>query len=77
MEHIKKHRVTVAEVEEVAKNIITHQRAKQGRYSIISRVGTRILTVIVNRRNTGNYYPVTARDAAKKERKKVYEKEKK
>lgn len=73
--HIKRHKVTQIEVDEASKNIITHKKVKLGRYAIFSRVGSRILTVIINRKNTGVYYPVTARDAAKKERRKVYEKE--
>lgn len=77
VEHIKKHNVVPDEVEEIAGNIITHERTKQGRYLVTGRVGSRMLTVIINRKGTGIYYPVTARDAAKKERRKVYEKEKK
>ena len=76
IEHIKKHNVTIDEVEEVAKNIITHKKAKLARYLIIGRVGSRIISVAVHRRGVGIYYPVTARDSAKKERKIVYEKEK-
>ena len=74
--HIKKHNVTQDEVEELAKNMLVHQKVKQRRFAIIGRVGLRILTVIVNRKDTGIYYPVTARDAAKKERMKIYAKEK-
>lgn len=76
-EHIKKHNVSVLEVEETVRNAITHQKAKQGRYLIMGRVGSRILSVVITRKEVGIYYPVTARDAAKKERIKVYEKEKK
>lgn len=75
-EHIKKHKVSQSEAEEVSKNMLAHQKVKQGRYAVIGRIGSRILTLIVNRIGTGIYYPVTARDAAKKERRKVYEKEK-
>lgn len=77
LEHIKKHKVKVSEIEEVAENIIAHTWGKKNRYLIIGRVGVRIITVIVRRKEVGVYYPVTARDAAKKERKKVYEKESK
>lgn len=77
VEHIKKHGVTVEEVESISRNIIAHKKAKQGRYLIIGRVGSRILTLIINRKGDGIYYPVTVRDAAKKERRHVYEKEKK
>ena len=76
IEHIKKHNVSKEEAEETAKNMIAHEHTKQGRYLIVGRVGLRILTLIVNRKGTGIYYPVTVRDAAKKERRKVYEKEK-
>lgn len=75
-EHIKKHNVTVDEVEEAAKNIITHKKAKLGRYLIMSRVGRRMISVAVSKREAGVYYPATARDSAKKERKIIYEKEK-
>lgn len=77
IEHIKIHNVSVDEVETVADNIIFHKKVKQGRYALIGRVGTRIITVIVNRKGMGIYYPVTVRDAAKKERREVYAKEKK
>ena len=77
IEHIKKHNVIQDEVEEIAGNIIVHKKAKQGRYLIIGRVGSRILSVVINRKGVGIYYPVTARDAAKKERRQVYEKEQK
>ena len=76
VEHIKKHNVTVNEVEEVAKNIITHKKAKLGRYLIMGRVGVRIISVAVNKQGAGIYYPATPRDSARKERKVVYEKEK-
>ncbi len=77
IEHIKKHNVVQNEVEGATRNATVHKKAKQGRYLIIGRVGSRILSVIVNRKRVGIYYPVTARDAARKERRQVYEKEKK
>lgn len=76
VEHIKKHDVSQDEVEEVAIKIITHKKAKKGRYLIIGRAGSRLISVAVNRKGIGVYYPVMARDSAKKERKVVYEKEK-
>ncbi len=75
IEHIKKHNTEQSDVEEIARNIIAHKRGKQGRYLIIGRVGLRIISVVINRKGIGVYYPVTARDAAKKERRRVYEKE--
>lgn len=76
LEHIKKHEVTVAEVENIAKNIPAHKKAKKGRYLIIGRVGTRILSVVINKIGLGTYYPVSARDSDKNERRILYEKEK-
>ena len=75
-EHIKKHHVSIDEVEEAVKSFLTHKKTKKGRYLIICRVGKRMISVIINRKATGIYYPVTARDSAKHERIKVYEKEK-
>ncbi len=76
IEHIKKHSVAQDEVESVVRNIITHKKAKKGRYLIIGRTGSRIISVAVSRKGVGVYYPVMARDSAKKERIVVYEKEK-
>ena len=75
-EHIKKHDVTVQEVEIAIQNVIAHKKAKKGKYLVIGRAGSRILSVVIGRERTGAYYPVSARDAAKKERKIAYEKEK-
>jgi uncharacterized protein len=76
IEHIRKHGVSQAEVEEVSENFATHKRGKKGRYLVIGRSGKRILSVIVNNNGSGAYYPVTARDSNKKERGLLYEKEK-
>lgn len=76
IEHIRKHTVTIKEIEEAAKNLITHKSGYKGRYVLTGRSGTRILSVIVIREKTGEYLVITARDADRKERKKVYEKEK-
>ena len=75
-EHIKKHNVSMVEVEEAAKNVITHKKAKFGRYLIMSRVGSRMISVVISKQEAGVYYPATARDSAKKEREIIYEKEK-
>ena len=74
--HIKKHGVTVEEVESIAQDIRVHRRAKKGRYLIIGRVGTRILSAVLSRQDLGIYYPVTARDSDKRERRILYETEK-
>lgn len=76
-EHIKKHSVTIAEVEESVQRAAAHKIVKNGRRLLIGRAGTRIISVILSQETEKQYYVVTARDAAKKERRQVYEKENK
>ncbi|KKU95178.1 hypothetical protein A3A64_03360 [Candidatus Gottesmanbacteria bacterium RIFCSPLOWO2_01_FULL_48_11] len=75
-EHIKKHRVNQEEVAIVVGSPIYHNRAHSGRYLLVGRTAKRIIAVVIRREKTGVYYIVTARDADKKERRRVYEKEK-
>lgn len=75
-EHIKKHKVTEKEIDAVGKKFLYHRKAHSGRYLAVGRVGPRVLTIVIRRVSTGKYYLVTARDASKKERKDLYEKEK-
>lgn len=75
-EHIKKHNITIEEVEAAAKKQIVHKRGYKGRYIVTGRSRTRIISIIVVRERTKRYLVVTARDADKSERKKVYAKEK-
>lgn len=72
LKHIKKHSVVRKEVEE-AQEIIYHRRTYGGKYLATGRSGSRLITIILRRQGLGEYYVVTARDASKKERKKVYE----
>ena len=75
--HIRKHKVTEQETETVGQRIIYHKKSYSGRYLIVGRSGTRLLAVVIRRIAAKNYLVVTARDASKKERRKVYEIEKK
>ena len=74
LEHIKQHNVSQNEVEQ-AKVIIYHRCTYGGKYLMTGKSGNRLLTIIIRRKAVGKYYVVTARDASKKERKKIYEKE--
>ena len=47
-EHIKRHKVSVGEVEEIRKNYLAHKKGKKGRYLMIGRSGSRILSVVIN-----------------------------
>ena len=76
IEHIKKHNIKVDEAEGVGKYFISHKKGKSGRYIVVGRSGSRIISLIVRREKAGVYYLVTARDSSRKERKEIYEKEK-
>lgn len=69
--HIQRHSVTKAEVEVAILNFVYHEQARSGRYLLVGRSGRRILSVILDRKSAKTYYVVTARDASKKERKKL------
>ena len=74
--HITKHHVTVEEVEIATLHFLAHKHGYKGRYIILGRSNKRILAIIVKREKTSIYRVITARDADKNERRKVYEKEK-
>lgn len=76
-EHIAKHNVSIKNVEEAVTHIITHRKGKKGRIVLIGRSGTRLISVIAKPKSHHRFYPVTARDSDKKERRMVYEKESK
>ncbi|OGG26014.1 hypothetical protein A2960_05670 [Candidatus Gottesmanbacteria bacterium RIFCSPLOWO2_01_FULL_39_12b] len=77
LEHIRKHNVSEMEVIEAGKRIIFHKKSYKSRYLAVGRVNRRLIALAIRRVNTGEYYLVTARDAGKNERRRVYEKEKK
>lgn len=74
--HIKKHNVKSEEIIEAGVNLIYHRKTYKGRYLAVGRSGKRLISFVINRKGSSIYYLVTARDADKKEREKVYEKEK-
>lgn len=76
-EHIKKHKLSQREVIKAGESIIYHKKSYQGRYLVIGRSGSRLIAIVLKRLDLGMYYLITARDASKKERQRVYENEKK
>ena len=74
--YIKKHKVSIDEVERAGRNLRYHKHTYGGRYVFVGRSGKRILSVVIKRKQLKTYYVVTARDADKKERRRLYEKEK-
>ena len=68
-EHIARHQVSVAEVEEVIFGAPFIRKARQGRYHIIGQTEAgRYITVFVAPRGRGVYGLVTVRDADNAER---------
>ena len=75
-EHIKKHNLEAGEVEEAITHIKAYRKGYKGRIILIGKTGKRLVSVVVAKERLRRYYVVTARDADRKERKLVYEKEK-
>ena len=68
-EHIARHGVTPAEVEEVTANRPFTTRGRKDRYRLIGQTDAgRLLTVIIAPRDSGAAYVLTARDATREER---------
>ncbi len=76
IEHIKKHNVTQSEVEQALSQLLAYRQGYQKRIILIGRSGKRILALVVTQKDSHSYYVITARDADKKERQMIYEKEK-
>lgn len=73
-EHIKKHSVTVAEVEEVFITKRMTRLSYQNRKLLIGKTKNgRLLTVVISKEKQTNPYVVSARDASQKERGCYYE----
>ena len=70
VDHIKKHKVTVNEVESVCQKTFKQQLTYNKRYLIFGKTTTnRLLTIVLAKEIKDKYYVVTARDMSKKERK--------
>ncbi len=75
--HIRRHNVSETEVIKAGNRIIFHKKTYKDRYLAVGRVNLRLIALVIRRENKREYYLVTARDAGKNERRRVYEKEKK
>lgn len=74
--HIKRHNVTPEEVEDICHEDPIIQSGKKGRKLVIGPTKqNRMIVAVLDPEGQGKYYPVTARDASRKERK-VYKQEK-
>jgi len=76
LEHISKHKISKEEVEIAIVNIFAHKEGYNKRIIFLGRSKNRMLAVITAKERNNKYYIVTARDAGKKERKIIYDKEK-
>jgi len=73
-EHIKKHKVTVKEVEEVYKSTKIAKQTYLNRKLILGNTRkNRLLTIVISTEKQINPYVVSARDMSKKERRYFYE----
>lgn len=72
--HIARHRVTPEEVEEVCHGDPLVRQGYKGRLVLIGPTGSRrMLAVVLEPEGRGVYYPVTARPATRKERRRYRE----
>lgn len=70
VDHIKKHNISITEVEEVCRGHYKQQPSYKNRFLIFGKtLKRRLLTVVLARESKGKYYIITARDMSKKERK--------
>ena len=68
-DHISKHSVSTIEVEQVCAGRVTALPSHSNRVSVIGKTKTgRMLTIVLARKNASIFYPVTARDTSRKER---------
>ncbi len=76
--HITKHEVTQEEVAEACQNRWDVSEAKHGRLLLVGKTNSgRWISVVLADKGNGAYYPVTARDSDKKERRQANEKKNK
>lgn len=69
MEYIRKHGVSPREVEETLEEKIFISKGRNRTYSITGQtVGDRYLVIVLGIRGKGIFYPITAREADNKEK---------
>lgn len=67
--HIGEHDVSVAEVEDICNGKVEVYLGHSGRFMVIGKTEAgRTLSVVLAQKVKGAFYPVTARDASRKER---------
>lgn len=71
-EHLKKHSVSVKEVEEACQNILGKFQAKNDRFLLIGKTkNDRVISMIAAVKGSTSIYIVTARDTSKNEKKHI------
>lgn len=75
VDHIKKHNVSVLEVQESCEKVIEGFESYKNRLIILGKTKSdRLLTIVLIEQNKKSYYVVTARDMSRKERRLINEK---
>jgi len=70
--HIKKHAVTIVEIEEACRKIIYVDITYGRRYLLVGRTDVgRLISIVLTQKRKNAYYVVTARDSSRGERKKA------
>lgn len=74
IDHIHRHKVVPAEVEEVCHGAYVVRETYKDRIMLIGKTNKgKFLAIVLEEKMSGIYYPVTARTADRKERKNYYE----
>lgn len=69
-EHIKTHKVSIKEIEEVRFSRFQTKETYKGRLMLFGQTSNkRLLTIVLAPKESGKFYVITARDMSKKERK--------
>jgi uncharacterized DUF497 family protein len=67
--HIGEHNVDIDEVEDVCNGKVDAYLGHSGRFMVIGKTKSgRILSIVLAQKSKGVFYPVTARNASRKER---------
>jgi len=67
--HIERHAVTTDEVEEICSGKVEARLGHSDRFMVIGKTAaSRILIIVPAQKREGVFYPVTARDVSRKER---------
>ena len=68
---LDRHSLSKKDIEKAILDVRAHRYGYKGRVVLICKLKKRLISIIIDKKQTGQYYVVTARPADKKERKLV------